>query len=160
MAAVAGLRANKGIPASPAVDTAKTAVPSTKKSQFGKKETVRWEDISDEMKTRVEGSTGVADANRVFFDTQVAPQLLLDDLSTFKRSETVRRFDMLGTVAVKSQFDFEIQYQGNVPTSNFALRATISDCGETYNGEIRRCEPISTGATYRTDAGVVDELFS
>ena len=154
-AAVAGLRAHKGIPASPAVGAAKTAVPSSKKSQFGQKETVRWEDISDKMKTLVEGSLGVADANRVFFDTQVAPQLLPDDLSTFTSSETVRKFKMTGMVAVKSQFDSEIKYQGDVPGSKFAVHATISDCGEAYNGKLRRCEPIRIGAAYRTDVGIV-----
>ena len=58
-------------------------------------------------------------------------------------------------MAVLNQFDALVKFQGNVPASNFEMRATISDLGETWQGQVRKCEPISSAAAYRTDVDTV-----
>ena len=98
---------------------------------------------------------GVADANRAHFDNVVAPTLLPPDLAQFRILSTAVTYARLGSVAVLNQFDALVKFQGNVPASNFEMCATISDLGETWQGRVRKCEPISSAAAYRKDVATV-----
>ena len=155
---IVGAGKNKGIPVSPAEDSAKTAL--SKLSVIEKAKQVKKNELfvspdGKLTKAKKQGSMGVADANRAHFDNVVAPTLLPPDLAQFRSLSTTVTYARLGSVAVLNQFDALVKFQGNVPASNFEMRATISDLGETWQGQVRKCEPISSAAAYRTDVDTV-----
>ena len=110
---IVGAGKNKGIPVSPAEDSAKTAVPKLSETEKAKQVKNNELFVSPDgklAKTKKQGSMGVADANRAHFDNVVAPTLLPPDLAQFRSLSTPVTYARLGSVAVLNQFDALVKF--------------------------------------------------
>ena len=95
----------------------------------------------------------MADINRVYCDGLEGPGLLPDNLVSISSSTTEIPFEMLGVVAVQSISDINITYAGSAPGSSVYFKVTVADMGETFDGQQKKCEILSTDAAFRIPAG-------
>ena len=102
------------MPVSPKKDSAATTLPKICGVAMAIPEPNK---ISTNPKTP-KGAGGVADSNRVYFDSLEPPQLLPDGLISISRSVTEIPFENPGVVPVQHIFDINVTYTANVHTAN------------------------------------------